>query len=179
MPTASSQSSRQSSSQFSVDLDKGEAPPKGFVRGKTIVLVCAALVIGLLGLNIFSTMQGKKRDDRRANDAAVMWSSATKHTLKNTDTGVYESFSAAKSGDQPTIDSIRRATAELLLTRRNVGDFSVNGKKSLTGREELETALADLEIVRLETASGAEFRYASKKPEVRAALQSWAAAQTK
>jgi hypothetical protein len=178
MPSKSKPLPPQDRGQFNVDLAKGETPPKGFVKGRTVVLVCAAMVVSLLSLNLYSTVQGKKRDDRRVSDAAVMWSDATKHHLENTETGIFESFSAADKGDQATIDSLRRATSELLLTRRNVGDFSVKGEKNLTGREELESGLEDLEILRMETALGAEFRYSSKKPEIQAALRSWAKAQS-
>jgi hypothetical protein len=174
-----SENSREERGQFHVDLEKGETPPQGFVRGRTVVLVCAAMVVGLLGLNTYSTFQGRKRDDRRSADAATMWSatSAT-HTLSPTDMGITESFTAAKAGDKPTIESIHRASAELLLTRRNVGDFSVQGAKDLTGREILEAGIAELTVVRRETATGVEFTYSSKNPEIRSALQSWAKAQS-
>jgi hypothetical protein len=165
--------------QFHVDLEKGDTPPPGFVRGRTVVLVCAALVVGLLGLNLFSTVQGRKRDDRRSADAAAMWAtSTTTHTLTPNETGITESFAAAAATDRATVDSIHRASAELLLTRRNVGDFSVRGEKNLTGREVLEAGIAELTVVRTETAAGAEFTYSSKNPEIQAALRSWAKAQS-
>ncbi len=84
---------------FSVDLEKGEAPPAGFVRGRTVVLACAVMVVGILGLNIFSTFAGNKRDTRREADAAAMWSAKTAHTFVNTSDGIVETFAATDPAD--------------------------------------------------------------------------------
>ncbi len=164
---------------YSVDLKKGEAPPVGFVRGRTVVLVCGVFVVALLGLNMFSTLQGNKRDDRRANDATNLWSTKTAHTFTDSADGIVETFVAASPTDTDTIDSIRRSTEALLLARRNVGDFSVNSKKNLVGREELEQSTENLKIVRAEIDGGVTFTYSSTKPELQKALKSWASSQMK
>jgi hypothetical protein len=163
--------------QYSVDLDRGEKPPAGFVRGRTVVLACAVFVVGLLGLNLFSTLEGNKRNTVKVNDAVTLWSAKTAHSFEQTPTGIIETFVAASPGDTATVDSIRRTTEALLLTRRNVGDFSVNGKKNLVGREELEQSTIDLRISREEVDNGVTFTYSTDKPELQKALKTWASSQ--
>jgi hypothetical protein len=161
---------------FHVDLTDGTAPPQGFIRGRTVVLVCAALVVGLLGLNLFSTLAGNRRDERRLDDLATLRSDKTSHTFETTNEGLIERYVADPVN--PEVEaSIRRAAEELLLIRRNVGDFSVGEQKNLVGRETLESGVEKMTITEASIPGGAELRYMTKDPELLEALRTWSASQ--
>jgi hypothetical protein len=162
---------------FNVDLEKGEAPPKGFTRGKTVVLLCALIVVALFSLDLVGTLVGNRRDARLVEDKASLTSDRVAHVFDNSVDGVVERWTATTRGDTKTQDQIRRATSDLVITRRNMGDFSVGGKKNLTGREVIEVGIESITITRSEISGGAEMRYATSDKELQAALQSWAAAQ--
>jgi hypothetical protein len=139
-----------------------------------VVVLCALLVFGLLGLNVASTIAGNRRDQRMAADRAVLSSAQVAYTVTNTNTGVVERW-MSPSKDSEVIGSIRRATEELLLVRRNVGDFRIEGKKGVPGREELESNLDKLTFVRTEVDGGVELRTTTEDPELRVLLQQWSA----
>ncbi len=162
---------------YNVDLEKGEAPPEGFTRGRTVVLLCAFIAISLFGLGLFGTLVGNRRDARLIEDKATLTSARATHVFENTVDGLVERWTASTPGDTKTQGQIRRATSDLLITRRNMGDFSVGGKKNLTGRQDVEVGVESITITRTEISGGAEIRYATSDPELQKALQSWAAAQ--
>lgn len=177
-PTGSqAQSPRDSSDLYALDLPPGSKPPKGFMRGRTVVIACALLVVSLFALNLGGTMIGNRRDARLVADKASLNSPRVSHVLENTVDGVVERWTVAKPGDSDTRGQIRRATSDLLVTRRNMGDFSVGAKKNLTGREVVETGIDKITITRSEVAGGVEIRYATTDSELQSALQSWATAQ--
>ena len=162
---------------YNVDLQKGETPPKGFTRGRTIVLACALLVVALFALDLGGTLVGNRRDARLVDAKAALSSDRVAHVFENTVDGVVERWTVAKQGDSKTQRQIRLATSDLFITRRNMGDFSVGDKKNLTGREVVEVGVESITITRSEVTGGAEMRYATTETELQAALQSWAAAQ--
>jgi hypothetical protein len=157
---------------FRVDLEKGETPPKGFVRGRTVVLVCSALVIGLLGLNVASTVAGNRRDARMSADRAVLASAQVRYSVQQTPEGIVERW-IADPADDAVEGSIRRAIDELLLVRRNVGDFRIGTKKGVPGREDLESNLAKLRFVRTEVANGVQLEITTDDAELLTSLHAW------
>ncbi len=161
-----------SQSEFTVDLEPGQKPPKGFVRGRTVALACLALVVGIGVLNLYSNLEGNERDRRRTNDALVSNSVAVDQTFTEITNGVVQTFTAKSPAD---VEAIQRYTEELLLIRRNVPDYGVVGIKDHDGREVLETNPQDLTVTRAETAGGASLTYSSKNPELVAELRKWAA----
>jgi hypothetical protein len=162
---------------FAVDLAPGEAPPQGFVRGRTFVIGSALFVMVMLGINITSTFVGKGRDDRLAEARLAMQSNRVAHVVEPTVDGVVERWTAAERGDDKTADQIRLVTQELLITRRNMGDFGVGDQKDLKGREVIEERVDAITITRAEVTGGAEIRYATADAELQQALQQWASDQ--
>jgi hypothetical protein len=158
---------------FKVDLAKGEQPPKGFVRGRNVALACIVFVVVLGGINITSTIAGSKRDARRANDKALTNSSAVTQTFTDIEGGITQTFTAKEVAGVP---AVQRYTEELLIVRRNVGDYGVDDVKDLTGRENLEANIEDLVVTRSVTERGATMTFTSKKSELVAELRKWAKA---
>lgn len=173
------QSPRDSSDLYALDLAPGEKPPAGFWRGRTVVLACALVVVAFFALDMVGTLVGNRRDQRLVEDKASLTSSRVTHVFENTADGLVERWTTTKPSDARTEGQIRRATADLLITRRNMGDFSVGDRKNLTGREVVEIGAESIDMKRVEVPGGAELRYATEDPELQAALQSWAAAQSK
>ncbi len=177
--STTTRSPRDSSDLYALDLAPGEKPPTGFVRGRTVVLACAVMVIALFGLGLVSTFVGNNRDARLVEDKATLSSDRVTHLFEDSGNGLVERWTAATPGDDKTQGQIRRATTDLLVTRRNMGDFSVGDRKDLTGRELVEVGVESITITRSEVSGGAEIRYDTANRELQAALQSWAAAQAK
>jgi hypothetical protein len=134
------------------------------------------LVVGLLGLNLYSTLAGNRRDERRLGDLATLRSDKTSHTFEATSGGLIERY-VADPANADVEAAIRRATEELLLIRRNVGDFSVGERKNLVGRETLESGVEKMTVTEASIPGGAELRYMTKDPELLEALRTWSASQ--
>jgi hypothetical protein len=159
--------------QFKVDLAKGEKPPKGFLRGRTVALVCLVFVVFFGVLDVVSGVAGRNRDNRLLADKAVTMSSAVSETFVDIAGGTAQTF----VGKTPSaIGSIHRYSKDLLVTRRNTGDYGLDKVKDLPGREVLEANIDQLTVSRAETPTGATITYTSKKPELVAELRRWAKA---
>ncbi len=158
---------------FKVDLAKGEKPPKGFLRGRTVALVCLMFVVFFGVLDVVSGVAGRNRDNRLVADKAVTMSSAVTETFVDIDGGITQTF----SGKTPSaIGSVHRYTKDLLITRRNTGDYGIDGLKDVPGREVLESSIDQLVVTRTETATGAVMTFTSAKPELVTELRRWAKA---
>ncbi len=157
-------------SRFTVDLAPGEKPPKGFLSGKSVVAACALFVLILGGFNVTSAIVGRARDDRLGNDAKVVYSSAVTETITEVDGGMTQTLTA---NTQQDIDSIHRHSEGLLQIRRNVGDYSVPGLKTVPGREILESNIDKITVTLQKTAQGSTLSYTSKTPEYVRELRKW------
>jgi hypothetical protein len=159
-------------SNFTVDLERGQRAPKGFIKGKTVVIVCGLFVLLFGGLNVASGVIGSRRDNRLANDARIVQSAAVIQIFADIDGGISQTFVAKNYDD---IDSIHRHTDGLLQVRRNVGDYGVDGIKNLPGREILESNTDQIEVTLQKIDSGSVMTFVSKNPEYIAELRKWAA----
>lgn len=159
-------------SNFTVDLEPGQPAPKGFIKGKTVVIVCGLFVLLFGGLNIASGVVGSQRDNRLANDERIVQSAAVTQTFTDIDGGITQTFTAKNPND---VESIHRHTDGLLEIRRNVGDYGVDGINILPGREILESNTDQIEVTLQKTDVGSVMTFVSKNPEYSAELRKWAA----
>ena len=161
--------------EFAVNLAPGEAPPKGMVRGRTIVLVTAAIIVFFLAVDVVSALHNNSVATRKRNDAAMM-ADATRVARSWTPTaaGLVERADAASGAD---VSGVQRFLSELLVKRRNIGDYSVAGHNVVPGRADLEQGLTDISVRLTRTAKGGELTFATKDPELVQDLHDWGAFQ--
>lgn len=161
--------------EFAVNLAPGEAPPKGMVRGRTIVLVTAAIIVFFLAVDVVSALHNNSVTTRKRNDAALM-ADTTRVTRSWTPTasGLVERADAASAAD---VKGVQRYLSELLVKRRNIGDYSVAGHNVVPGRADLEQSLTDVSVRLVRTDKGGELTFTTKDPELLKDLHDWGSFQ--
>ena len=160
---------------FAVTLNKGDAPPPGFTRGRTIVLGTAAVIVFFLGVNIVASVRNNAIARQERSEAVLVDTpSLVIRSWTATPTGIVERFVARNSDD---VSAVRREAGRLLVKRRNLGDYGVRGQVVVPGRADLEQSLAQIEVRVRQLPMGTELIYASSDAELSSDLQKWGSFQ--
>ena len=161
--------------EFSVSLHKGQSPPPGFLRGRTIVLGTAAVIVFFLVVNIVASLHNNSVAAREKSDAALVANAAlVTRSWTPTPTGLVERFVAVGDAD---VDAVRREARRLQVKRRNLGDYGVKDQRVVPGRADLEQSLSKVQVASRQVPKGLELVYATRDSELLNDLHLWGAFQ--
>jgi hypothetical protein len=153
------------------------ALPPGYIKGRTLVIGAALVVIPLVTLTVTSTILGNRRKVDAQKALLFVQSDDVRRTITTTPQGVIELVTPLTIGDQSDAKEISIGMKELLLLRRNMGDFRVGETKDLAGREILENGIDGLVVEETQLPDGPALTISSKDSELVTALHAWAADQ--
>lgn len=161
--------------EFSVSLNKGQSPPPGFLRGRTIVLGTAAVIVFFLVVNIVASLHNNTVAAREKSDAALVATQAlVVRSWSPTPSGLVERFVAVGDAD---VAAVRREARRLQVKRRNLGDYGVKDQRVVPGRADLEQSLTKVQVTSRQVSKGLELVYVTKDAELLNDLHLWGAFQ--
>lgn len=145
------------------------------------ILMTAALAVVVVGCGSDQGLAERQEAVAEAGAEVMPFSlDQTTHIFTDTESGGRQDVVADDPTDEATIEAIREHLADEAFKFQN-GDFSdpeaIHGS-AMPGLAELKTGFDQIDVVLLETATGAAITYTSQDPAMVSAIHLWFEAQT-